>query len=73
MVQNALLSRGGKRARAKTLAPPSFRVEINHKSLEFSVVFVTGRGGFSLARPRPYTGPTRTHSLDGAPFVTTDF
>jgi len=38
------------------------------------LVFVTGGwGGFSLARPRPYMGPTRTHSQDGAPFVTTYF
>ena len=54
-----------------------------------SVRYGAGRGGFSLPRPRPYTGPggvcfglsppcprqgpTRTHSLDGAPFVTTYF
>jgi len=25
--------------------------------LEFSVRYGAGRGGFSLARPRPYTGP----------------
>ena len=24
---------------------------------QLDIVFVTGRGGFSLARPRPYTGP----------------
>ena len=38
-----------------------------------SVRYGAGRGGFSLAVPRPYTGPEATHSLDGAPFFATNF
>ena len=41
-----------------------------------SLVFVTGRdevGFHSPDPPCPHQGPTRTHSLDRAPFVTTKF
>jgi len=54
------------------------------RCIQVCVVFVTGGAGRVFTRqaragvflgecqPRPRPGPTRTHSLDGAPFVTTD-